>query len=296
MVPSLIARTLSSRGSLRRPKHPGHLRHSRRKPRHKRHQPIPGIPGLLAPPLRLTVLAGFVGRQLLRGSTREADAPAHCIPVAGQAPDHPVSWCSRSPRSSFPGSALSCAALHASSPFRTCLRLSRVSVHSKVARASSLTVVAPGLAAAMPLPRPGLEADAVGLKTRASENLEKQKRDRQPLKSASTMRSQGPRPHWVLSSPTVPLFAPGRRPHFWFLRPPSPTCRERGDRKAHSGTMGSVAPQESMSVIRIHDRILPEPGPKSVTRPCARGTGTRPTVSFLPACQRTPRLPGRSCQ
>ena len=173
MVPSLIARTLSSRGSLRRPKHPGHLRHSRREPHHKRHQPIPSIPGLLAPPLRLTVLAGFVGRQLLRGSTREADAPAHCIPVAGQAPDHPVSWCSRFPRSSFPGSALSCAALHASSPFRTCLRLSRVSVHSKVARASSLTVVAPGLAAAMPLPRPGLEADAVGLETRANENVDK---------------------------------------------------------------------------------------------------------------------------
>ena len=149
MVPSLIARTLSSRGSLRRPKHPGRLRHSRREPRYKRHQPIPSIPGLLAPPLRLTVLAGFVGRKLLRGSTREADAPAHCIPVAGQAPDHPVSWCSRSPRSIFPGSALSCAALHASSPFRTCLRLSRVSVHSKVARASSLTVVAPGLAAAI---------------------------------------------------------------------------------------------------------------------------------------------------
>ena len=147
------------------------------------------------------------------------------------------------------------------------------------------------------LPRPDLEAVAVGLKTRASENLEKQeKQDRQPLKSASTMRSQGPRPHWVLSSPTVPLFSPGWRPHFWFLRPPSPTCRERGDRRAHSRTMGSVAPQEAVSVIRIHDRILPEPGPKSVTRPCVRGTGTRPTVRFLPACQRTPRLPGRSCQ
>ena len=177
MVPSLVARTLSSQGSLGHPTHPGRLSRSRRKPLHKRHQLIPGIPGLPAPPLRLAVLAGFVGRQLLRGSTREADAPAHCIPVAGQAPDHPVSWCSRSPRSIFPGSALSCAALHASSPFRTCLRLSRASVHSKIARASSLAVVDPGLAAAMPLPRPGLEADAVGLETRAKENEDKNELD-----------------------------------------------------------------------------------------------------------------------
>ena len=162
VVPSLVARTLSSQGSLGHPTHPGRLSRSRRKPLHKRHQLIPGIPGFPATPLRLTVLAGIAGRQLLRGPQGRPMPPAHCILAAGQAPDRPVSWCSRSPRSIFPGSAISCAALHAGSPSRTCLRRSRASVHSKVARASSLAVVDLNLAAATPLPRPDLEADAVG--------------------------------------------------------------------------------------------------------------------------------------
>ena len=134
------------------------------------------------------------------------------------------------------------------------------------------------------------------LKARAKENKNKRKRDRQSLKSAPTMRGQGPRPHWVLSPPTVPLFTSGRSPHSWLLRPPSTTCRERGGCGARPRTIGSVAPPVAGPVTRIHDRIPPELGPKPVTRPWARGVGTRPTVTFLPVCQRAPRLPVRPYQ
>ena len=224
MVPSLIARTLFSSGSLRRPKHPGRLRHSRREPRHKRHHPIPSIPGLLAPPLRLTVLAGFVGRKLLRGPQGRPMPPAHCILAAGQAPDHPVSWCSRSPRPIFPGSAISCAAPHAGSPSRTRLRRSQSSVPSQFADTSSSAVAGLNLAAAVSPPLPCLETGAVGTRVEGVRK-QKQKQDGQLFKSALSKLSQGPRPHWVPSSPMVPLFSPGWPSQSRLLRPPSATYR-----------------------------------------------------------------------
>ena len=92
----------------------------------------------------------------------------------------------------------------------------------------------------------------------------------------------------------VPLFAPGWRPHSRLLRPPSTTDRERGDRRAHPRTIGSVAPQEVGPATGIQGSVPPGPGSKPVPRPCARGVGTRPTFPSVPgsASSRIPRVPG----
>ena len=172
--------------------------------------------------------------------------PAHCIPAAGPAPRRPVSQCYGFPRSRFPGSATSCAALCIGLPPRTRLWRSRARVHSKVADASSPIVVGLDSTAAGASPQPGLVAGRFELKPKSKTNTKakKSKQDGQLVKvhSPYPARVQGPIGSFP---PVVPLFAPDWRSHTRLSRPPSATCRERGGRGVLPRAVKSVAPQEA---------------------------------------------------
>ena len=127
--------------------------------------------------------------------------PAHCIPAAGPAPGRPVSQCYGFPRSRFPGSATSCAALCLGLPPRTRLWRSRARVHSKVVDASCPIVAGLDSTAAGAFPQPGLVAERCELKPKSKTNTKsKEKQARWTAgQSALSIPSQGPRPHWFLS-------------------------------------------------------------------------------------------------
>ena len=118
VVPSLLVRTPSTLAFLRHASHQGYPGHFRRKPPRGRHQPIPSIRGVLATPRRLTALADIAGLQLLWGPQGRPMPSAYCILAAGQAPGHPVGWCSGAPRPVSPDSAISGDVTHSGSPPR----------------------------------------------------------------------------------------------------------------------------------------------------------------------------------
>ena len=183
---------------------------------------MPGLPGIPAPPLRRTDHAGVTGLQLLRGPQGRPMPPAYCIPTAGQAPDRPVSRCSRFPRPRFPGSPPSGATLNAWSPSRIRSLHSRASVHSKVADTSSPAVDGLNFAAADSLPQPRVDADRCELEPKAQERERQKKRRKQDgqfskMHSPCPARVQGPigfflRP-WSPCSHLTGAYIPGSCDH-----------------------------------------------------------------------------------
>ena len=196
--------------------------------------------------------------------------PAHCIPAAGPAPRRPVSQCYGFPRSRFPGSATSCAALCLGLPPRTRLWRSRARVHSKVVDASCPIVVGLDSTAAGASPQPGLVAERFELKPKSKTNTKKQRKaSKMDSWSKCTLHTQPGSKAPLVPFPVVPLFTPGWRSRTRLSRPPSATCRERGGRGVLPRAVKSVAPQEAGPI----------------------GVGHRPARAGLPTLSRGGRLP-----
>ena len=179
-VPSLLVRTPSTLAFLWRPSHQGYPCHFRREPPRRRHQPIPGIRGVLAPPRRLTALAGIAGRQLLWGP-KGCRCPPRAVSsqqakrLAAQSADVPGSHVRTFP--AMPHHALPLM------PVRPLVHAN--GVHRPVS---------PPSLPSPPVSLPRLEAGAMRSRVDGVRK-QKQTQDGQLFKSALSKLSQGPRPH-----------------------------------------------------------------------------------------------------